>query len=189
MKPPRRLIYLTLTFIILLLLFMNKYGFFDPRTIQVDTFKITKPLHYQYIGEENSTIHLNENYTGTSIFLKSIFTRQAALYSFQKMTNSKKKYTTLLQHMNTNDTLSISNCNIFYSDENQDVQDLFDDMGIYLQSITILTYPYMIHFSELNKEREEAFIAQVCQGKPIVAHTGRLKFIVDKNTHSTNHQP
>ena len=57
----KRVHYLSMIFFVLLFLFMGKVGFFGPMTIEVDNFKIERPLQYQYIGDK-AHVTLDDNH-------------------------------------------------------------------------------------------------------------------------------
>ena len=88
----------------------------------------------------------------------SIFTRKSALYGTRKIKNHAL-FSRVMRYVYKKSDINISNCNILYKNPDIMVED------IYYQPITIISYPYIIDFHELDKEREERFIKQVCSSR------------------------
>ena len=153
----KRVHYLSMIFFVLLFLFMGKVGFFDPLTIEVDNFKIERPLQYKYIGDKDTHVSLDGNHGFHSFFFMSVFTRESAAYGTIKI-EDHVLFKKTMQVYQDND-INISNCNILYKKSEIALEDS------YFQPITIISYPYIIIFNELDKEREERFIKQVCASR------------------------
>jgi len=151
----KRVAYLSLFLLVLLLLYMNKIGFFDPRDIRIDSFEITKPIPYKYIGDKHAHIVLDDsnNYAYTFSLISGILRKSATFFISKQTTHALFDKTASRLY---GADINVSKCNVIYD------KGSIDTDTMYFSLVAIASYPYMIQFSELDKKRENTFIHEVC---------------------------
>lgn len=161
METTRKIVLIGI-FLLPSILFLGKLGLFDPLVIKIDNFVFRKPLLYRYSGEESSIKLNSSNFGSTTFTFSGIFENKIAIYTISKA--SKKAYNIDLNLTSANKNISkkmLFDCLIL--EEKRDAQAANKKLA--WNSVSIYKFPYVIHFSEINKERESEAVQQFCKKK------------------------
>lgn len=143
--------------ILLALIAFEKVGIYDASYIKVDNFIIKKPFLYRnFVDKFNITLN---NHDSTCFIFVSVFTHNAALYTFRKVTD-KKTFVGESEYSLKMNTFDTSKCYVLTKDMQLTSKVLKENY--------IYSYPYVLSFNEINSEREEEMIQQMCKDNVIV---------------------
>ena len=158
--------------IILTAIYSAKLGFFDCSKVQIDNLIFDKPMFYRLIYEGdlkscnysiNGTkkINLNSKSEDSRIFtFMGIFDNSGGSYTVMKKTRLKSfnTYIEIIQKTKGIHKLSKRDCKVFIIPNYGMSKN--DSTGTRI--IYVARYPYIVSFSEINKEREEKTIEMIC---------------------------
>ena len=158
--------------IVLTAIYSAKLGFFDCSKVQIDNLIFDKPMFYRLIYEGdlkscnysiNGTkkINLNSKSENSRIFtFMGIFDNNAAVYTVMKRTRLKSFNTHIefIQKEKGVQRLSKRDCIVFVNPN----YGMSKNKSMAIRMIDVAKYPYVVSFSEMNKEREEKTIEMIC---------------------------
>ena len=139
----------------LLLLAAYIFGFFDSNTVKVDEFSIKKPFLYKSMTAKNRYI-LNNEKNSVDVAFMGTLEDNIILYTINKLDNDKY-FIQFSKRVLFVDSIAFDQCYIT-------AQKIIGSRISY-SSVDIASYPYVIHFTEINKEREAEAVQQFCQKK------------------------
>ncbi len=148
--------YICLLFVIIIFIFL-KLGFFDQSEINIEKFKIKKPLFYRSSILCNKSIDFMQNYYMCTVSFKGVFNNKFIYYNILK--KKETLYFSSLKEDLKVYNIDFNNCNI-------SKEKLLESANIFL--ISIYKYPFVVRISDFDKSRVEKVIKQVCNNSKII---------------------